>query len=125
MYFPLILIVYNFFPFFGFPIFLNFQNFQLVEVWESPFIKSWLESATIQEKRNLFICVLWILKHCNKSLLVTWWKQTLPNRLCVFLELLAECVVAFEVIFMNFVLFHPKFCSFKDLKEKINAKGSP
>lgn len=72
-----------------------------METWQDPKLQSWCESAGLSEKKNLFACVIWVLKNCNKNLFSKWWKMMVPAKLVTFLEILAECVLVFEVSKQN------------------------
>lgn len=77
-------------------------------------MKVWREKASIEERRELYVCVLYhdsllssrnymlivaryLLKNISKSVLHEWWSREVPSRMTLFLDILAHCIECFEV----------------------------
>jgi hypothetical protein len=67
---------------------------QLVD--EYPTLLAWREKADLNEQRNLFVCILYILKECDSSMMIDWWTHELPSRLLTFIDIVCICADVFE-----------------------------
>eukprot|EP01114_Cavostelium_apophysatum_P024426 TRINITY_DN955_c0_g1_i4.p1 TRINITY_DN955_c0_g1~~TRINITY_DN955_c0_g1_i4.p1 ORF type:complete len:1235 (+),score=324.88 TRINITY_DN955_c0_g1_i4:2822-6526(+) len=68
----------------------------IMDRWHEGYFVKWRTTAEAQEKRSLYICVLFVLKNIDPAVLVLWWKNEITNRLLAFFELLGECATSFE-----------------------------
>ena len=65
----------------------------LVENWRA--LMTWRSSASVAEKRELYICLLFVLKSANRSYIRAWWKSQILNH-TIFFQILADIIVAFD-----------------------------
>ena len=72
----------------------------LLMIDEHASIISWRERADFLEQRSLMVCLLFVLKECDRNTLMDWWKHEIPSRLMIFFDLLRICIETFEVSYM-------------------------
>jgi hypothetical protein len=49
------------------------------------------------EEKDWLLCFLYIIRHCSRDLLQSWWKKDTQKRHTAFLRLLSSCLRMFEV----------------------------
>jgi hypothetical protein len=54
------------------------------------------KEADFEEKRNLLLCFLFILKNLNQALLSWWWKNETQLRIVALFDALLQCTEIFE-----------------------------
>ncbi len=68
----------------------------MLELWNEPAFQNWRHTAEVVEKRLVYICVIWILRNCNREFLRHWWKQEVTSKILNLCNFLGECVHTFE-----------------------------
>ena len=61
--------------------------------------------------KNLLICLLWVLKNVEKSVLKQWWTELPTHRLLTLLEILRMTISCFQYKVRNII----KYCTFRFL----------
>lgn len=64
-----------------------------------------IETYIINEKQKWLICLLFVIKNANRSLIRDWLKQEASERQVKFIHALSLCIETFEV---NFFFFETK-----------------
>lgn len=59
-------------------------------------VSPWYAEASVQDRRELLSCVLFILRTCNRTMLRKWWCSESPRCHHIFLQILVNCVKTFE-----------------------------
>ena len=65
-----------------------------IDSWSS--FSIWQDSATNSCKREFYICILYLLKSCNRDLIRKFWKEQQVFSKVIFLKLLKDIVITFE-----------------------------
>jgi hypothetical protein len=66
-----------------------------------PEMTVWLEQAPPCDKRELFVLVLFILKHSNSDMLRSWMQQQQQKVIATMLDMFCHCIVLFEYSIEN------------------------
>ena len=65
----------------------------LLDNWSS--ISSWKERASVPLKRELYICILYILQSANRDAVTDWWQKEVPHIQVSFIRLLTDITTSF------------------------------
>jgi len=68
----------------------------LMVLQEFESLKAWNDSASIEERREFYISLLWLLTNLSRNFLRDWWKVENPQKIITFFDLLGYCVDVFE-----------------------------
>jgi hypothetical protein len=64
-----------------------------------------VRESDIDEKREILVCFLWVLRNIAPAVLCKWWRKETQARLVLFIEVLMQCTEAFEVGLFVVVFF--------------------
>jgi len=66
----------------------------LVKQWH--FMTVWRQRGSAEQHRDLYICMLWVLRNMNRELLRIWLRSQPTNNLLILLDIFKSSVSAFE-----------------------------
>ena len=60
------------------------------------YFENWRTQSSIEMKRELYVCMLYVLKSCDHTVLRRWWKDEITKNLILFLHLIKDIIEMFE-----------------------------
>ncbi len=93
LYFPYLLLVLSYF----FPYIYQYVILFLLKIILLQLVERFDVLVSHGDERDWLVCWVWILRHCDRALLRTWWKKDAQKRHTSFLRILSSCLRVFNV----------------------------